>query len=356
MNPKRRFALAVALGIAFFSAPPLFSEVIVFVDGTQMEVQAFEIKGNLFVFTTTEGKVRSVPLSLLDTHATARHKNSGEARAAKTPRPVSPPPKLLTHSVNLGEQKARELLESSGMKSLVLQMSAHVSWDLAEVDRLIPGYRRELESVRSAFEPALESQHIGEVVASALAEAAGDPRLNRALGWFRTPLSHRMTRLTIAAQSHEGRRLLQDYADHLASEMPPAKRMELIQRLDDATGLTELEVEQRSRILRAVLEAVNRSVPAKRRISLDEIDEAVEKARGRLRASTQSSSLVKLLFTYRTASDAEIARYAAYWETEEGRWLNQTLRWSLFAGLAWGLETAAQDTAEQARVSELMLR
>jgi hypothetical protein len=86
--------LVVFLGSASVSR----SEVVVFVDGTRMEVKSYEVKGSMVVLTTMEGKLRSVPANYVNLEATARANRrpaapaAPPARAPEKPAPAQAPP------------------------------------------------------------------------------------------------------------------------------------------------------------------------------------------------------------------------------------------------------------------------
>lgn len=71
--------------------------VIVFVDGNRMEIRSYEVKDNLVLITTVEGKLQSVPRSYVNLVATEQLNRGSEsappAAAPAPPRPVEAPPK-----------------------------------------------------------------------------------------------------------------------------------------------------------------------------------------------------------------------------------------------------------------------
>jgi len=60
------------------------AEVVTFADGTRLSVQSYELKGDLLVMTTVDGKLQSVPRSYVDLEVTARINGS--------PKPIALPP------------------------------------------------------------------------------------------------------------------------------------------------------------------------------------------------------------------------------------------------------------------------
>src|SRR3972149_3101900 len=69
------------------------AEVVAFADGTRLPVESYELKGNLVVIRTLDGKLQSVPRSYVDLEATERM-NGANSLPASTPQsaPDGPPP------------------------------------------------------------------------------------------------------------------------------------------------------------------------------------------------------------------------------------------------------------------------
>ena len=65
-------------------------QTIVFVDGSRMAIQSYQIKGGTVQFTTADGKLRSVPSSYVDLSAT-EEANGGAPPSAPPPSPKPEP-------------------------------------------------------------------------------------------------------------------------------------------------------------------------------------------------------------------------------------------------------------------------
>jgi hypothetical protein len=59
--------------------------IIVFVDGSRMEIQSYEVKEGVVLFKTKEGKLRSVPRSYVNLDATEQANRGGEAASSSPP-------------------------------------------------------------------------------------------------------------------------------------------------------------------------------------------------------------------------------------------------------------------------------
>ena len=83
--------LLVALWVAGASAAAA-QKTIVFADGSRMVIQSYEIKGGSVQFTTTDGKLRSVPSSYVNLAATEEANGGASPQAPAAPAPSPPPP------------------------------------------------------------------------------------------------------------------------------------------------------------------------------------------------------------------------------------------------------------------------
>ena len=83
--------LLVALWVAGASAAAA-QKTIVFADGSRMAIQSYEIRGGSVQFTTTDGKLRSVPSSYVNLAATEEANGGASPQAPAAPAPSPPPP------------------------------------------------------------------------------------------------------------------------------------------------------------------------------------------------------------------------------------------------------------------------
>jgi hypothetical protein len=74
-----RFMLTAGLIAYLVASSSSFADIVVFADGTQMEVSHYVIKGAMVLLTTPDGKLLSVPLAYVDMEATARENRGAEA-------------------------------------------------------------------------------------------------------------------------------------------------------------------------------------------------------------------------------------------------------------------------------------
>jgi hypothetical protein len=88
---KAMSRVVLTLALAALLPAAAAGEVVVFVDGTQLEVAKYEVKGSLILITTIEGKLQSMPASLVNMLATTSINRRAPARSG-APAPPPPPP------------------------------------------------------------------------------------------------------------------------------------------------------------------------------------------------------------------------------------------------------------------------
>ncbi len=85
--------LTVLTTLLFLLGGAVPADVVIFTDGTRMQVQKYEIKKNVVVITTMDGKLRSIPSNYINLDATERLNPPRQAQQAQqaTPAKQTPP-------------------------------------------------------------------------------------------------------------------------------------------------------------------------------------------------------------------------------------------------------------------------
>lgn len=116
-----RFMLTAGLIAYLVASSSSFADIVVFADGTQMEVSYYVIKGAMVLLTTPDGKLLSVPLAYVDMEATER-----ENRGAEAPEPPVPVPELPPPTTEAPSTPAREAQPEAGRQPTSRQPSPPV--------------------------------------------------------------------------------------------------------------------------------------------------------------------------------------------------------------------------------------
>jgi Uncharacterized protein conserved in bacteria (DUF2059) len=167
-------------------------------------------------------------------------------------------------------------------------------------------------------------------------------KLARALAWYDSPLGKRITGLELAALISMGG---PDALAELENARPSARRLLLVERLDTGGGASETTVDVTMAIVRSLTRAFQPALPAVARLTPNQLDDQLARARNRTLEKIRDVSLVNMLVSYRSLSDHELEQYVDFVESEAGQW---------YMGLMNGALLAAIDTAAESTAAELV--
>jgi hypothetical protein len=272
------------------------SEVVLFRDGTRMEARSVELGDGVAVITAMDGKLLSVPrehivsdpASIVDIRGWAREMARSVHRAA----------------------------ESYGAFAPRDPASALVT------DALTRGFAED---------------RLAEEAARAFAERSNDLVWAEILPWLHSPLVQKMERL--------------ERAELPAS--PPGGatpvRLELLERLDRATGTSDIALELQAAMTASIVDGVNASLPVAHQRAEGELTFALDRVRASLEPETRERILSSFLHTYRDVSDEELREYVEFLESDNGLALSQAILESLYVAIEDSSRRTSSIVASRAR-------
>ncbi|HEU4427205.1 MAG TPA: hypothetical protein VFT98_00490 [Myxococcota bacterium] len=165
--------------------------------------------------------------------------------------------------------------------------------------------------------------------------------------WLRAELGARLTALEAAASASDFDAKLEAFAAKLKQTPPSPERVSVIRRVEAANRTTETAIDVALAVGRALAVGLNAASAAP--APLATIEGAVGAQREQLEAAMPHVVLVSLLMTYESASDEDLAAYAALLESEPGVWYVSATR----AALTAAFERATQRMADSVSVSRI---
>ena len=169
-----------------------------------------------------------------------------------------------------------------------------------------------------------------------------DALLAETLTWYRTPVGRKLARLAVEAQGAQAQAELVTFADKIRRDPPAEERVALADRLDAGMGLTEAKLDMVAVVMKALAQANEASGAQGARARASE--DVLSMMRNRMRAPTRSTSLLTILYAYRSVPDAELKSFAEFLETDAGRWYARTSRGAALDVMERVLEKAAAAT------------
>ncbi len=333
------------------AAPSSANEILVLVDGSRMEVLSYEVRGNVVIITTLEGKLRSLPGTYVDVETSERLRSgSSPVPPAESPpkkdeipradtRPPSSPGETLS---NLDDPtKARKALDLYGVEELFTLMHAGMVQGLTESVGASPNAL--YDEIKNAFTEGFGPEHMMKRASVALARGMDTGLLDSWLEWLETSPVRRIVELeNVSGSASEGDRTA--FLEEMKLTPPSSHRQRLIWRLDDAIGGSETL----RRVLLAALSAMQPHLSA-----LPVIGETQQRTIESLRESQPDPSgnqarYAGMSFTYRELGDVELESYVSYWESETGRRIHEALSTALTEAYREGGDTTGRALAEVA--------
>jgi hypothetical protein len=257
-----------------------------------------------------------------------------KALDAKTSVPPTPIPRT-------GPTKIDELLELAGIRAQLVGLLSRVALDLrpppgqmspadqATIDRILAQTLRHeavYGALRDAFRPQVDR-----------------PSLETTAAWLRTPVARKIVALETAASEPGAEQKVADYAAGLKANPPPARRLELLQRLDWVTGANETSADLVAAIARGLSSAVSAVSPPESRLRPSQIEDRAAQVRARANETLREVRTMSMLYTYQTLHDEELLEYVRFSGTDAGRWYNTAMRKALVGALGKAVEQTATE-------------
>lgn len=240
-----------------------------------------------------------------------------------------------------GDALLEEVMDLSGTRRMLEQVPEQVlAGAAADRDRLPADVRARLDA---ALRAAYRADTLKRAAFDYLKKHARPDELAAALALLRSPVALRFTEMEVAAGTPEAHALVGPFVEGLATAPPPRARFDLLVRLDALSGtsalLTEISVQTAASVARGVASARSPLTPTQ----ADQLAAMVRQMREQAGPATRHQVITMFLFTYRKASDEDLAKYVAMYETPGGEWLARTTG----AAAKVALEQAAVDLARR---------
>jgi hypothetical protein len=225
------------------------------------------------------------------------------------------------------EALTRQLMKMSGLEEQLNQIKQHVYANLNESKESLP--EDLYEAITQVMAEAYDGRNMQKIVSANLSKNLNIKEMQDILSWLQSGLGRKITGLEEAASTPEAFNEMQTFTRQLQTNPPTPHRLELSQRLDQATNATTMAVDIVLLTAYGVAAAMDTIMPEEQQTDLDIIREEIESHRPELTPLMQQMTIASFLFTFQTLRDAEIERYVAFYESDVGT------RYNLVVGAAF---------------------
>jgi hypothetical protein len=205
------------------------------------------------------------------------------------------------------EALVRELMEISGVKAACEDVSLEIWAKFAEGATDMP-----YETIHKVLSAVLRPELLYRGVENYLNKNFNRAYCLQALEWFRSPPGRKITQAELEAGLPEFGSRAQSYARQLERTPPTQRRVELIERLAEATGTTEFSGELMAGF-------VERLHPGQQFTAAQ-----LERGYKRSRAIAMEANRGVLPYMYRGLTSDELTKYIQFLESDAGKWHEKT--------------------------------
>jgi hypothetical protein len=258
--------------------------------------------------------------------------------AAEPPAVTQPAP---APAPRAGAATADEVLELSGVKPQLASTPAKLAAEFKpRRGRLNAEDATALEQILARHFAAerLYTQIRGE-----FRKRADGKKLADVAEWLRSPLGQKITALEVAAglEADAAQRMIAFAPGGRGG--PPPSRVALMERIDWVAGVTDGALESLLAVARAMAMAVNRALPPDERQTSAQIERQIQQLRGQARAKLAQSTIMFMLYQYRSLDEDELQQYADFLAGDSGRWYSATMSKAMNRTVAIAAQRAATD-------------
>ncbi len=196
------------------------------------------------------------------------------------------------------------------------------------------------KAVEDALAEAFSAGGFHGKVSADLKKKFDQKRLQALLKDFSTPAAKSMVELESVSASPQERA---QFARSAAAVKPSPERADLIKRIDAATRASELA----SEIASLTMKTLATGIAGENARKAAAIDKTIEKQRASTAQKIHDETLLNLAYSYKDTNDADLAKYAGIYESENSKWLYGLV----YTALLEEIEDAATDAAR--RIVEL---
>ena len=232
-------------------------------------------------------------------------------------KPAAPAPKKLTPAEleQARDKLINEVLAATGLKEQLEQLPTRLAEGLksAEQSTKKRGNAR-TAMIQAELSAAFAAQDFQSRAAADLKKNFDEKRMQAVLKDYSSALGKSMIALERTGHAADE---IAKFAQASAVKPPAAERTALVERIDKATRASDLAVEIAMTSLQA-LAAGEGGDNARKSAAMEK---AIEKQGAAVEKKIRDATLLNLAFGFKDASDADLGKYAALYESEHSKWL-----------------------------------
>jgi len=216
------------------------------------------------------------------------------------------------------EELVARYIELSGLGEMLASVPGYFD-ALASQKSLTSKNSEDEQKVYRMLEESFDVRQAEKDLSAFLLASTDEPYLRDMLRWLESPLARKITREETNASGAESRAEMLRYLADLQDNPPSQQRIELIQGVEQATHMAELTADILIEVMMGMLEATNAALPADRQGVPEEAYREIDGLRTTIESGLREQMVLESYYTYRNITDAELAAYIGFYETDLGQ-------------------------------------
>jgi hypothetical protein len=231
-----------------------------------------------------------------------------------------------------------EAFQLAGVRTMLESLPSHVNeMTVAAVAQLPKDKRQQFEPlIKEVSLKFLNPDAFYRQLRTHLVKHYDAGKMATFLALERTPAYRSMHRLEAGAETAAAQAGRRSFEANLKSDPPEPKRVEIVQRLDEAMKTTDLQVHIVTGIVNAMSAGLGAQMPA-------DLEAQSAAFTAKIRPVLAGNILIHNLYVYRNAEDADLEDYIAAAQQPAVEWFNRNLQSAILAVAADRAMRAGED-------------
>ncbi len=236
--------------------------------------------------------------------------------------------------VEEGSEEAKEsrpqveiLMEASGLNKQIEQFPFHVQQGFAQAKKADRNKTTDIDydGVEKILMESLAPEGLKAGISKRLAEKLSEEEITEILTWLNSRIGKSITYLEEKASTPAAQNRMRALSKSLLDSGKKSGRTELVQKLDQAAGITEGSVDMMLNAELAIsLALAGATVPADDAL-FDNIMKNVRMKRPMVKEVLEKQVMLNLLYTYQMLKNSELKEYITFAESTTGQKYHETI-------------------------------
>lgn len=211
-----------------------------------------------------------------------------------------------------------QIMAESGLDEMLEQLPAIAAMSMNQ-QPLPPMEAEKQQQLKEDFLHVFDAKKMRQTITDYFKVHYEPQRFAELLSLLKSPLAKKMTALEVEASTPQAQQEMMQMGNTIMGQATPS-RLELTQKLDEATGSTETLLDMQVGMAGILMNNMNKIMPEDQRKTEEELLQIQEQMRAQSISPARQYLQLNMVYTFRSVEDAELNEYVQLYQSEIGRW------------------------------------